>query len=111
MNLSKNLNAPYHRTQVPFLQDSKLETSSAIQPRRDHPSGIQLRGKFFESFPAKISPYISCELGQQNQMAKISPHIASIYILSVSKNVNIFHAKLPYSLPNLLTKEGMSKAV
>ena len=42
------------------------KTSSAILTSKDHSSGIQLRGKFLESFTAKISPYISCKLGQQN---------------------------------------------
>ena len=47
-------------------QSHSPKTSSAILTSKDHPSGIQLRGKFLESFTAKISPYISCKLGQQN---------------------------------------------
>ena len=49
-------------------QSHSPKTSSAILTSKDHPSGIQLRGKFLESFTAKISPYISCKLGQQNDV-------------------------------------------
>ena len=63
-------NKPFLDPDVDVKTENKLETSSAIQPSRDHPSGIQLCGKFFESFAAKISPYISCKVCQQNQMAK-----------------------------------------
>ena len=80
-------NAVYYRAQV-LSTKSKLETSSGIQPSRDHPSGIQLRGKFFESFPRKnISIIYLMQTGSTKSDGK--KYLQKITAVNIVSNLSI----------------------